>query len=105
MEKPFETVRVAGQEVELTRENTRLFTHLGRAAMFDHVFIETNVGAYQWRYDPQSGEDLEQYHHLKEKVIENQCPLHLNLQEPYDIDVKVYMQHAKVDWDTVAFDE
>lgn len=95
----FETVRAAGKEIECTRDNTRLFTHLGKAAMYDHIFIETKAGAYQWRYDPQTGEDQEQYHHLKEKVIENNCPLHLNLKEPYEVDVNIYLKHAQPDWD------
>ena len=102
----FDRIRVNDIEYELNRDNTSLYTYIGRAALYDHIYIETPNGAYQWRYDPLKGTESEQYNYLKQKVIENECPLHLNLKHQDDYDVEIYMQHAEPDWDDLRmFDE
>lgn len=69
-----------GTTFEAVRENTTLFTHLGRLACFDHVFIHTHlefdddeqvVGTYVFRENDQFAE-MENY------MFENDYPMILN---------------------------
>lgn len=67
-----------GSTFEAIRENTTLFTHLGRLACFDHVFIHTHgeledqiVGTYVFR-------DNDQFEDMAAYMWENDYPMILN---------------------------
>lgn len=77
-----------GREMEMTPENTHLYRHIGRFALFDHIFFITGEagGIYFWQHH-------HMYQTLAALVVENECPLHLNIQEVSEIDQRYYLQH------------
>lgn len=82
-------------EVEMTRENTSLYTHLGQLAVYDHLFTTFPVdgeigGAYLWSHHPQFKE-------LAKLALEHGCIGHINLQEVNPTDQDSYVRHATVD--------
>lgn len=76
-----------GQEIEATRDNTTLFTHIGRLALYDHVFIvldeEENRGSYIFQINPA-------FEGIADFMIANEYPMHLNLREVADCDLEAY---------------
>lgn len=81
-----------GEILEARQDNTRLYTHIGRYALFDHIFVvaDSERGAYLWCH-------VEGYNELAVLAVENECELHLNLQEVAKGDREVYERHALAD--------
>lgn len=81
-----------GTVFEAIRENTTLFTHLGRLACYDHVFIHTNVdqdtdeqmvGTYVFRQHEAFGE-------MEEYMFENDYPMVLNKLQVAECDINAW---------------
>ena len=90
-----------GRTVEATRDNTSLFTHLGRYAIYDHIFVVTdehsNVGSYIFS-------SHKAYEPMSEYMWENDYPMHLNLTEAAKCDIKAWnlMVHEDAEHDLEA---
>lgn len=91
-QEPKATIRVNGQEFEARRDNTSLFRHLGKAAIFDHVFLQTgeNEGAYIFN-------GIKGYDDLSAYMMANGYPMHVNLPEASPLDQDAYMRQATSD--------
>jgi hypothetical protein len=67
-------------ELVLTPENTSLYTHIGEAAMYDHVFVQTgegeeqSTGMYIFRHN-------DAFQSIKKHMKRHRFPLHLNNQD------------------------
>lgn len=76
-------------EIESKRDNTTLFTHLGRLACYDHVFIQTSTedgvagGIYVFR-------DAEVFDQMAEYMVENEYPMVLNKIDVAECDLKAF---------------
>ena len=68
-------------EVEATTENTALFTHIGRHAIIDHVWVDTGDG-YGLRIWAQLPPDNPIYSQLAPVVAESGAELHINIRTP-----------------------
>lgn len=81
-----------GEMHEVNQDNATVYNHLGRLAIFDHVFVtlSENSGVYVWKHNPA-------YEALAARAVENACILHLNLQEVSEVDMKAYMRHVTAD--------
>lgn len=79
-------------ELELTPENTALYIHIGRYALFNHLFIKVDEqsGFYLWCHE--NG-----YDELSESGVEAEIPLHVNLQQVNPNDEAQYMKEATHD--------
>ncbi len=96
--EPFEKVRASGKEHEMTSENSSVWTHLGKLAIFDHVYVKTEEnGVYLWRYAPMDGKESSFYHHIQQKALDNNCKALLNMDEVEDKDRETYIRHALKD--------
>lgn len=95
----FEKVRSNGVEHELTRDNAFVFTHLGKLAIYDHLYVKTggSNAVYLWRFAPSTGQEVSLYHHIKPKALENDCQSFLNLKEVNEKDIETYVRHATED--------
>jgi hypothetical protein len=77
------------RELDLGPDNTSLFTHVGEAAMYDHIFVQTGEqetglsGMYIFRHN-------EAFKAIKKHMIRNRFPLHLNQQEAAECDVSAF---------------
>lgn len=96
MSERFGKMNVNGEKVELTRENVSVFRHLGRYALYDHVFVQTgeNEGVYVWAHNSS-------FEALCEAAAEALCVQHLNLPEVSEQDEKNYMRHALADMESI----
>lgn len=96
---PFEVIATStGGEYELTRENTSIFQYLGKLAIYDHIFItpeEINHPLYIWRFEPTTGDETQNFIQVKEKAVEHDSQVLLNLKEISEQDIEVYILHAK----------
>lgn len=82
-----------GETLAATPENTILFTHLGRLAMYDHVFVtttqeqETSRGIYVF------AEFMRQtFTGMQEFMLENGYPAFVNKREVPDCDLDAFEQ-------------
>ena len=83
-EEPFVTLSIGSGEFVATRENTRLYTHLGALALYDHVFCSSeDRGFYIFSF-------VEGYPILKQYMLENNYPMYLNQTEVAQVDVDAY---------------
>ena len=92
MSEVFGHLNVAGERLELTRDNVTIYTHLGRYALFNHVFVTTpeDQGVYIWAHHPNFTE-------LAELAEANQCVIHANLPQVSEFDENAYVAHAMSD--------
>ena len=78
---------VDGTESEATRANTSLFRHMGHYAIYDHVFIvldeEKSHGTYIFS-------NSLMYPQIVQFMVENEYPMHLNLQTAADCDIQAW---------------
>jgi hypothetical protein len=74
-----------GTNVEATRYNTSLWSFLGRAALYDHVYVAANddFSIYIFQAMPD-------FAIAAKFVIENEFPLHLHIPEPAEEDLEAY---------------
>jgi len=97
-EEPGMHLRLSGNaEYRATRDDTSLFTFLGRTA-FNHIFIHTGsednvmIGAYVFHCHPA-------YEAMSEYMFANDYPMHLNLPEVAPCDQLAWetMVHEQVE--------
>lgn len=92
---------------EMTRRNTFLYTFLGKAALYNHVFLKRDdlpetedgniMGTYLFETAlPQNGI----WEKLKSTLQENDYPQYLNHAEASEVDIKAYMQTVMSDLDS-----
>lgn len=87
--EPSMVIHLLSGEFEATRDNTSLFTFLGRAA-FNHVFLHTGEevdgvmsGTYVFSCNP-TYTDMETF------MINNEYPLHMNLPYVAECDINAF---------------
>ena len=86
---PILELNIGDTTFEMTRLNSSLFTFLGEAAIYNHVFLvheqeETRaVGTYVWSHH-------EAYNGLAGFIVEHSFPMHLNMLQVADCDVDAY---------------
>lgn len=88
----FANINFDGERVGATRENVIIYTHLGRHALYDHVFIthpNGEYGAYVWAQHPPENPN---YIQLALAAEEHQAEMHLNIQEPSPKDVEAFIK-------------
>jgi len=92
----FATLNVGNEKFEARQDNTAIYRHLGKWALYDHVFVELNEksGVYIWNTN-------QFYEDLALLAVEHECTLHLNIQEPSEVDIKAYIKHHTGDKDAL----
>lgn len=74
-------------EFDATRENTSLFTFMGKLALYNHVFFvkdeEEGIGSFLFSLHPS-------YKEISDYMVEHQYPSHINLQEVAECDMDAY---------------
>lgn len=84
-DEPVARLDFGGEEREMTRHNSALFTHLGELAMYDHIFVQFDeqgndqFGAYIFRQN-------DSFNTLAQFILEHDFPMHLNATEVSDCD-------------------
>lgn len=81
--EPIFNCNLGGEAVEMTRDNTSIFLHLGTAAVYDHIYHQREVGG---TYIPNTAS---LYETIKEFMFENDYPIHANLRDVSDTDREV----------------
>lgn len=85
--EPVARLTINGEDHEMRRDNSSLFTHLGELAMYDHVFVQyeegESMGAYIFRQNDVFGV-------LAKYMWENNYTMHLNLTDVADCDVSAF---------------
>jgi hypothetical protein len=99
MSESFATITFDNGEVEASSENTALYTHIGRHALLDHVWIDTGNG-YGTRIWSQIPPDNSVYHLLAPLVVKSGAELHLNIREPNKSDQESFDKAVIADIDT-----
>ena len=87
-------------EVEATTENTSLYTHMGRHAIIDHLWIDTgdNYGVRIWAQLPP---DNPVYAELAPVVVESGAELHINIRTPSKSDQDSFDKTSVRDLDQI----
>jgi hypothetical protein len=97
-------INLGDTRFEMTRRNTFLYTFMGRAALYNHVFLKRDdlpqtddgniVGTYIFQgLTP----NQEVWNRLENTLKENDYPQYLNHAEPSDGDIRAYIQTATSD--------
>lgn len=95
MSEAFFAIPYNGELLELSRENTSLFRHLGAAALYDHLFItQGESGGYIWRTHAQ-------FEEIVELAEDAEVVTHSNIFPPAEIDVNNYIAHHAQDLDYI----
>jgi hypothetical protein len=96
-----------GEYLEAKRDNTRLFTFLGRTAIdgmeldsdnFNHIFLTTSEtetsmnGSFIFSTNPVTGEPVEMFMQMAEYMQENRYPMILNTQVVPESDKAAYVR-------------
>lgn len=83
--EPYVELHIPNEEVFLaTRQTARLYTHLGKLALYDHVYCNDNERSFYVFSFVNGFEELAQH------MAENQYPLYLNQTEISDTDIEAY---------------
>lgn len=91
-EEPALNIKLDGQEFEINRRNTMLYTFIGELAIYDHIFITTceeegrQTGTYIFK--PNKG-----YMDLATFMMEKAFPAQLNMPRVADCDVQAFENH------------
>lgn len=96
----FGNISFNNEKHEITPENTFVFHHLGKLALYDHIFIallEEQGGAYIWNDD-------ENYPSLLDYCEAGDAVIHSNLRSVADCDQEAFMRHHTQDIDTIPDD-
>ncbi len=94
-EEPLMRLNIGDEKFEATRQNTQLFRHIGKLACYNHIFLQTSVtdenriGAYLFESSLKEGE---MYDRVVEYMIDNEYPIHDNLQEVMECDKTAFNQ-------------
>ena len=91
MSESFARIEAHGENIELDRSNSSLYLHLGRLAIYDHLYVEhPQGGIYFWRHN-------EHFDSLLDGAVDAKCTVHFNLQEVSKADEDAYYSHAMAD--------
>lgn len=92
MSEHIANINIDNEVREMTTENTSLFQHIGKYALYDHLFVvlAEDQGIYFWKHHSS-------YEGLAVAAVEAGAPLHLNIQEPTEFDVNNYLRHVTRD--------
>lgn len=88
--EPSINLNVLGAEVEAKRDNTTLYTFLGKLACYNHIFVVTDKEASNGFY---IFNDLSVYEEMANYMFENDYPMHLNLPEVAECDNDAWNRH------------
>lgn len=83
-----------GKRYELGRDNTALYTYLGKYAYLNHVFVDLQQEPPLYTYA--FAED-ELYQQLRDLVEREQYPQMLNQNDPQECDLSAYAQRHMTD--------
>lgn len=90
-EPSFPVTFPGGVEFEATRDNTTIFRHIGRFALYDHIFFVRDEprgqGTYLFNVHPN-------YNEVADYMMENEYPAHINLRQAADCDIEAF--HAMI---------
>lgn len=97
-------INLGDTRFEMTRRNTFLYTFLGKAALYNHVFLKRDdmpatddgniIGTYLFETAlPQNGI----WDKLKSTLQENDYPQYLNHAEASDTDIRAYIETVTKD--------
>lgn len=90
-QEPIIRLNMSGETFEATRRNTRLFTFLGKHAMYNHIFFQTEpenengnvVGSYLFSVSPV-------FNDIASFMFEQEYPMRLNELEAPQCDIDAY---------------
>ena len=84
-----------GSNIEATRENSSVYTFLGKAAMYNHIFIVIDDENALYTFC-----DSPHYIDVISFMVDNSYPMHLNLLEAQDCDREAYEKYVdSASWD------
>lgn len=86
--EPSAHIKCNGEDVEMRRDNTTLFRHLGHAAVYDHIFITLSEEPLKYTYVFQ---DNPGYEPLRQFLERHDYPQHINLTDAAECDKNVYV--------------
>jgi hypothetical protein len=102
--EPSIRINLGDKKFEMTRENSFLYTFLGRAALYNHVFLQRDdlppveggqlTGTYIFEDLTRNGNI---YARLAQMMQEKDFPQYLNHKEPAQCDMDAYMLAATRD--------
>lgn len=87
-----------GEVLKVTTENLRLYTHMGKYALFDHLFYvkDGEHGMFIWaNYPP----DNESYANLAPLAVSHGIEMHINQRQATQGDMDTFERHSLVDKD------
>lgn len=89
----------AGDELEMRRENTKLYTFLGKLAVYDHIFhnVSKNEGVYLFNF-------VNEFPAMREYMIRSKYPAIINMVEVPEHDINAYVRSAMGDIDEIPED-
>lgn len=110
--EPSIRINLGEQKFEMTRENSFLYTFLGRAALYNHIFLKRDdlpqredgniTGTYLFKgIMPDNGI----FDRIAEKMHEGEFPLYLNQPRVSQCDVDAYMSAVMKDLEGDSFPE
>lgn len=90
--EPFAFVNAGGERYGANCENTSVYQHLGKLALYDNVFVQISEksGIYVWKHNPR-------YDSIATLAVENTATLHLNLREVSELDLNAYDKFVLAD--------
>lgn len=94
-DEPYLPLNLSGKEVIATRDNTSLFTFIGNLASRNHVFIVYEIIDEENAYGSYIFPTNRLYEGLRDYLIINQYPLHMNLTSVSETDERAYQQHIR----------
>ena len=95
-DEPVATIKTANGEYLLTREDTALFTFLGKLAVYNHIYhcsvVEGEVDTSFYIFSFTMG-----YKDLVKYMKENKYPQHINMTEVGSCDIDAYLRASLKD--------
>lgn len=74
-----------GTTVEGTRYNSSLWTFIGKAALYNHVYVAASDEFAIYTF-----QGADNFFEAASFMIENEFPLHMNITEPAEEDIEAY---------------
>ena len=97
MSETFATLNFSdGEHIDATRQNTSLYSHIGKGALYDHVWVkrDDNTGAFIWAQQPPNNPA---YEALAPVAIKNGVEMHINIRKVAESDLKAFGRAAMCD--------
>ena len=86
-----------GETVKASRHNMSLYTHFGKGALYDHLWVkrDKDFGSYIWAQHPPENPS---YALLAPIAVENDIEMHINIQKVSEDDLKAFGKAAMIDF-------